>query len=524
MMASTVTDIIANKTRNEEFKIWKKSIPSLYKHISTYKPKFQNSSSLGNNQSISVTGLTTTLSTNQNANNKIVFGNKVIPDQSNGTLTTTIYQTQNSDIYEIDTILPLGVYNIDQSTDIRSLNDTQYEDVTLKRMANTPIKPKWSFQGENITKLILNVNNNNNNNNPSNDDSGIIAMAETGSLAWFKNDIKIPVHTLQDAMGSSTNYSTIQSATSNISNDFDLSVDGLKLIASQCNKVVEESRSCVLKFVDNGEKVGEIINSFSIKDVGKIYSVNYFNNTLFSSISEDNIIRFWDTRSNSENPIFIFNNNTNNSNSTNNNSNENDQGLFLSMDHSSLIDSLFASGSTTGVVNLWDIRAVFGNSNISARASTSNEYGKIQPELATINQAGDDEVVDIKFSNTSPTDLISIGSSGNVYHWNMEPFFSSHSQDESEDSSTEYQTLLSDELQRECLSFLHTGGNRRKAMAKGQATHATSSISYKNTVALHPRINGLTGTVDPDNLLTVYLPFAGRAAEEAMDKVQSASM
>ena len=76
-----------NKIKNEEFKIWKKSIPSLYQHISSLKPIFGPE----------VDESPSTL-------RSLVFTNDSSCDKSKGVLSVPLLYSQGSEIFEVDCI------------------------------------------------------------------------------------------------------------------------------------------------------------------------------------------------------------------------------------------------------------------------------------------------------------------------------------------------------------------------------------------------------------------------------------
>ena len=117
----------------------------------------------------------------------------------------------------------------------------------------------------------------------------------------------------------------------------------------------------------------------------------------------------------------------------------------------------------------------------------------IQNEIAKLFHSGGDSVVDILFSQTSATEFVTVGGTGNVYHWDMEYSFSRND----DDNEDEVRVAAPEELQGQCLKFFHTGGTRR----------SSNQFGKRNTVALHPVINDFVGTVDSDSLVTAYKPF-----------------
>ena len=60
-------DIKKNKVRNEEYKIWKKSVPFLYQHISSVRPRFDSR-----------------VEDTSKFEKRLTFTDKVVPDKKKG--------------------------------------------------------------------------------------------------------------------------------------------------------------------------------------------------------------------------------------------------------------------------------------------------------------------------------------------------------------------------------------------------------------------------------------------------------
>lgn len=452
-------DIKRNKLKNEEYKIWKKSIPLLYNHISSFKPKFD-----------------TRFDDILRFDKRFTFTNKVVPDKKHGLLSATALYSQGSDIYEIDCSLPLGAFYKSSEDDAeKSLPDPDYGDA-FSKVENTSLKSKWDFPGENIIKMV--------HMGGVKSGSCLLVMSTNGSLAWFKDGVKVPVHIMQEIMGPGTSFSSIHSYRHQNSlavSDFALSEDLETLVKCQSSGGEEES---ILKIADNSGKPGEVLRKINVPAT-VTHSVRFFDNHLFATCSDDNIIRFWDTRTSGK-PLW--------------NLQDPNHGKILSFDVSQVVDTLFATGSDTGIVKVWDVRAVAA----ATEDFTNRQNGQdpIQNELISLYHSGGDSVVDLQFSYTSSSEFLTIGGSGNVYHWDMEYFFSEYDDDNAD--SAEMDMATTEILQKQCLKFLHTGGSRRSMGQTGK----------RNTVAWHPVIDSLVGTVDSDSLITVYKPFSGRETSD----------
>ncbi|SCV03158.1 LAMI_0H05930g1_1 [Lachancea mirantina] len=427
-----------NKVRNEEFKIWKKSIPSLYQHISSFKPAF-----------------TTLFDNSDKIPKAVTFSHKIEPDREKGILNASLLCSQGSEVFEVEFQLPLGLHTV-----TGDLPEPQF-DPNLASMAG-PVSPRWIYQGETIIKLEY----------IGGPDADFIAMASNGSLAWFKEECKVPVYVMAEMMGPSTSYSMIhtQKARNEIVVDFASSVDGETVVKSQ-QSMTNGGRDehSILKLVDNSQSPGELLRTIHIKDTTVTHTVKFHDNHLFSVCSDDNRVRFYDTRGDGL-PLWSL---------TDVNS-----GKLTCFDVSHVVQTLFITGSSTGVLKLWDLRTI-----------ASAMHAKTEPmEIVSLYHSGGDSVADVQFNPSSPSEFISVGGSGNVYHWDLEYVFArdgEHNGDE---------LMNSEELQQQCLKFLHTGGGRR----------SIGSLNKRGTVAVHPIVDGVVGCVDADGLLTVYKPFIGR--------------
>lgn len=97
----------------------RKPAPSLYQHISSFKPQFS-----------------TRVDDVLHFSKTLTWRSEIIPDKSKGTLTTSLLYSQGSDIYEIDTTLPLKTFYDDDDDDDNDDDDEEGNDKT--KSAATP--------------------------------------------------------------------------------------------------------------------------------------------------------------------------------------------------------------------------------------------------------------------------------------------------------------------------------------------------------------------------------------------------
>ena len=104
---------------------------------------------------------------------------------------------------------------------------------------------------------------------------------------------------------------------------------------------------------------------------------------------------------------------------------------------------------------------------------TNRQNGEdpIQNEIANFYHRGGDSVVDIQFSFVAPYEVLTVGGSGHVYHWDMEYALSKF--DENADNNEPQEA--SEELQTHSLKFVHTGGSRRVS-GRGQGTSLAGTL------------------------------------------------
>ncbi|GAV54965.1 hypothetical protein ZYGR_0AS02880 [Zygosaccharomyces rouxii] len=421
-------DTKVNKLRNEEFKIWKKSVPSLYQHISYFKPH-----------------LDARLGDALQFGKRFTFSNNVVPDQKRGVLNTELYYSVGSYVYKVDCTLPLGLQH---SGGEQELPDPQYNDVFKQVGGDAFPSPHFLFPGENITKL-----------SPlQSSENTVLGMATNASLVWFKEGHRNPTHIMQEMMGPMTTYGSIHS----IRNsdylsvcDFDLRKDESQIVKCQSDR--KEGHSTI-KVVDNVGEVGATTRRFNVPST-VLHSIEFLDDNLFVTCSDRNVISFWDARTDSE--LWSFT--------------DSRDGNLTSLSSSPQLDGFFATGTDGGVIKLWDLRAIMSQ----------------QQEMVSFSHSDEEPVVDLQFSPTSSTEFLSVGKSGNVYHWDTDFFFTNEEAD-------------LEDLNAQCLKFLHTGGSRR----------SMGPNDKRNMVNWHPTIDHLVGTIDNDCSIGVYKAFTGREDEQ----------
>ena len=96
-----------------------KPAPSLYQHISSFKPQFS-----------------TRVDDVLHFSKTLTWRSEIIPDKSKGTLTTSLLYSQGSDIYEIDTTLPLKTFYDDDDDDDNDDDVETRRATSLQQYAN----------------------------------------------------------------------------------------------------------------------------------------------------------------------------------------------------------------------------------------------------------------------------------------------------------------------------------------------------------------------------------------------------
>lgn len=423
------SDISFNKICNEEFKIWKKTVPSLYKHIITLKPRY-STPSISNNSLYQT----------------VVFSKKVVPNTANGTLNTTMYMSTGSEIYDIDSVMPLGLYNVNNEN---TLPEIKYDEVSLKRAANTPLRSKWTFASETIYKMIV---------SGENEDKFIIAMSKNGSLSWFNDTSRTPVY--------------VEMITTEHGKDLDVDFDikdDFSMIVRSCGNKVD--------IINNTDQRSKVINTIQTEE--NISKVQFISDDFIACVTGSRILFFDIKGENIKTPSFTLKT----------------ENKILSIDPSPFIDRLFVTGNETGMIELWDIRRIFGDFKLNGGKEFLSE------PIINLKQNNNEKIISLQFSPISITELISIDNSGNIYHWDLSSVLYNQQPENEQD---EVQLPDREEIENQCLQFIHTNGR-----------HHPRTLC--NSVAWHPVINNLVGSTNCDGVICIYQPFCGRLREETID-------
>ncbi|CAI4038900.1 hypothetical protein SMKI_06G2520 [Saccharomyces mikatae IFO 1815] len=442
-----------NKIKNEEFKIWKKSIPSLYQHISSLKPI-----------------LGPEIDDFPSIPRSLVFTNDKECNKAKGVLNAPLLYSQGSNIFEVDCIVPLGLHYGKPEANLQPLPQPDYT-MESQKVEQTVLTPKWEFTNETIEKMIY-VDN-------SEINVKVIALSTNGSLAWFREGVKLPVYTMTEVP---TSLKTTSSRNQNNgpSVDFAISEDSKTLAVTRGKHF--DGESATIKLVDNSSKIGEVLCTIPVPGIENIQEIKFLNNQIFVTCSDDGIIRFWSNGTGAE-PLWTLN--------------DSSDGKTCCFAASPFVDMLFMTGTSGGAIKVWDLRAIMASADVGSNPSVNQEHNRIN-ELFKVHHFYSEQVAKIQFSAISPTEVISVGGLGNVYHWNFEPVFSIYGE-----INEDFQGVVSDEVEAESMTFYHTEGCRREIGEKNKV----------NTVAYHNCIEDLVATVDSDGLLTVYKPFTGKTLD-----------
>lgn len=424
--------ILTNKVKNEEFKIWKKTVPSLYEHIWNLKPTYASS--------------------DPKVQRTIAFSDEIEKNESRGILTTSVLYAQSDKIYKIENSLPLGAQYKVMSDDNRLAEPNYYG--LENEMAS---QYSWVFANETIQKIIY-----------LRADSFIV-ISESGNMGWFSSELMQPNKKFVDeeCEGSDERY------------DFDVSKD-FKTVVKSSGK-----RANMIQVVNSD---AEVTRRWTLPSDCKIQSVRFLDDSLFGACCDDNTIKFYDLNSVNDNPLWTLD--------YKNNEDSSDNLVFFEV--SPLVNTLFATGSNKGHISLWDIRTIAGNAVTVGSESSPRE-------IVQFDHLDNSVVADIKFSPTTASQLLTVDGSGRIYHWDLENLFSKG--DESQEEMSD------EEIQSDCLTFLHTGGFYNNTDASSQ-NRAVIRIAY------HPIIDGLISVVNNDGLLTVYKAFTGKHKNETEENDQ----
>lgn len=437
-----------NKVQNEEYKIWKKIVPSLYQHICTFKPH------------INIKDI-------ESAWKSIIFMDIVKEDPLiTGLLGTTILYSINDQIFQFELKLPFGSKPTQRLTHALSLPKYDEEEID-EFLQDMNYQSKWIWPNVMI-KQMLKI---------SNDD--ILALSQDGLIAWFKNGIRKPIKIFD--------YEERSDGSDFL---FDISED--KCTAVEIGNV-KETNNCTIKLIKLSGSSNEIIPTISVLDCQKINCIRFLDNVTFFTSSTDNIIRVWSISSDgnvNNKPIYMFK------------IPEND-GKVLSIGKSPMFETLLLVGTDKGIIKFYDLRTIQKQESLEKNC------------ILELYQLQDDPVMSIEFSQIVPSQFISVGMTGNILHWDLSYFISKLSEEDLDEIDSLQKIVSQEELLEACLSFYHTGGNRRK--------NGTQPKQY--TVSLNTQINDLVVCVDQDGLITEYIPCIGRyfddeEEEEENDEVE----
>ncbi|CAI4053117.1 hypothetical protein SKDZ_16G1350 [Saccharomyces kudriavzevii ZP591] len=460
----TTLDIAeGNKIKNEEFKIWKKSIPSLYQHISSLKPIFGAS-----------------VDESPSTPRSLIFTDNKACEKAKGILNVPLFYSQGSDILEVECIMPLGLHYRRPENSIEPIPQPDYT-MESQKVEQTVLTPKWEFTGETIEKLIY-VDN-------SEINVKVIALSSNGSLAWFRDGVKLPVYTMLE---SPTPLSATSSVEQNdkVCVDFAISNDSKTLAVTRGTLL--DGASATIKLIDNSSRIGEVMRTIAVPGIKNIQEIKFLDSHIFVTCSDDGVIRFWDGKSGGE-PLWTLNDSL--------------DGKTCCFAVSPFVDTLFMTGTSSGAIKAWDLRAIVASMDSAADPKLTREHNKVN-ELFKVHHFYSEQVSKIQFSAVLPTEMITVGGLGNVYHWDFEPIFSNYNE-----INEDFQGIISDEVEAESMTFYHTEGCRREIGENNKF----------NTVAYHSCIEDLVATVDSDGLITVYKPFTGKVSEESQKFETTAS-
>lgn len=440
--------IAANKLQNEEYKIWKKVVPSLYQHITTFKPIFKKLSP----QQV------------ESLPKCITFTNKIVDDNNhNGIIQTCVFYSLGSEVYEFNCNLPLGAYSQDNKDDTKLPTPHYNEQEITYTAEEIRYEPKWIWRDETIAKLVDLTKNK------------FLAMSTRGSIAIFEDGYSSPIKCITE---------TVDNSKGNIVVDLDVSKSHNTIIKSKSDT---ETNQSIIEIIDNSTTWGNKMISISLSNI-IIEKIRFMEPDFFCTIGKDNSLGIWQNKSSDEHePNWCLKFDSTNE-------------ILQTVATSPFIDELFALGFQDGGIKLYDIR------NLKAQ-----ETIKDLP-LFKLVQTDADPVEEIIFSRVSPLELITVGKSGHIYHWNLEYIFAKANEEgfeENNNNSRRSEIMGQNEIQRECLTFFHTGGARR-----------SHNDLIPHPVSYHNLIDDLVSTVDQDGLITVYKPCTGKYLPEETEDTE----
>lgn len=452
-------EIATNKLRNEEFKIWKKTVPLLYQHIFCVKPKYL----------VPEKGL------QKDKPRCLIFSGKVIPNKIRGVLSVFAYYSLDNEIYEIEGEVPLGLH-VSKDYVKEKLPVPQYDGI-IEKFQITDQTPKWTVSKDRRIHKLKTAG-----------EGSVIAMLDSGAIVWFHDGTESPVCIVESGLNKIPGNQEAKEFINYLAAvdlDFDVSSAGDQIIAGQ---FAPDGSKVNVRCISNNEKdLGKVIRSFDIPDVKSIHCIKFYTQDIFAFTDNLGRLFFYDLR-NPDTALWSI-----------------PDEKILAFDFSPFLDTFMVTVSVAGELKFWDIRTVS-----SKNKETEGDKDKLEP-IFVLNNYVEEPVSTVEFATVSPSELITVGYSGSVYHWDINTYFQRVNElADEEDGQEESYTIDMDEIQTESLVFYHTGGSRR---------HLGNSVK-KNSVASHPLIEGLIGTIDTDGLITLYKPFTGAIPDpdESKDK------
>ncbi|KAL6944965.1 hypothetical protein ACO0QE_002407 [Hanseniaspora vineae] len=457
----TMTDLRLqeqNAVLNEEYKIWKKAVPVLYSHITTYKPLLS--------EPLSTSGKDTIPKKDQELCT-FTFENILTPvvEQANsGVCSSTVYYSRGKTLYSFDLNLPQGLLTQDTSL----ISPISVPSATALKLTNEYkiISTNNNHEYVKIKKLP---------------EHQLLTLDTGGNLHWnhcVSKNVSM-TYKCEGAANSVTDFEIYK--TEKIATSSGEIID-YKTAKQLCNLNITQGVFASIHTQQQAPRFKNTNELVYINNDGTQLCVADTRTSIASTLPLLNYSHTADYTTNSKITCF---------------------------DHSPLAETMFVTGSTDGLIKIWDSR--MAATPIHTLFHTQNENST----TAAVSK--------IQFKPTSPMEFFSVCADyGFVYQWNLQPLVDYQqalaARPTEENEEMEITELDNEELNTKCLKYLHTSGSRRK---RSKADHEVKLPSdpmeaekkrqiMVNQCEWNPYMDDVVGCLDNDGTLVVYKGWFGQ--------------
>ncbi|KAL6941735.1 hypothetical protein ACO0RG_002873 [Hanseniaspora osmophila] len=451
-----------NAVLNEEYKIWKKAVPVLYSHITTYKPLLSEPLNASGENTVPKKGQELCTFTFEN------ILAPVVEQANSGVCSSTVYYSRGKTLYSFDVNLPQGLLTQDTSL----ISPISVPSATALKLTN---------------------------------EYKVISTNDKHEYVKIK---KLPQHQLL-SLDTGNNLTWNHCVSKNVSMTYecentgapvtDFEIYKTEMIATSSGEIIDYKTAKQLSNLKIPQGVFASVHTQQqaprFKNTNELVYINNDGTQLLSA----------DTRASTASTSPVINYSKTADYTPNS--------KFTCFDHSHLAETLFVTGSTDGLIKVWD-----------SRMATTPVHTLFHTQNENSTSAG---VSKIQFKPNSPMEFLSVCADyGFIYQWNLEPLVNyqqSLAARPAEDADEmEITELDNEELNSRCLKYVHTSGSRRKrsktvSKLENQTTNSSGSMgsAEKRQIMLNqcewnPYMDDVVGCLDNDGTLVVYKGWFGQ--------------